>query len=136
MQLLSLLRVSPHFTRSLIIFTLALYSVTAIEYMPPSESTTFFCDCQKHCQGERREVSRSTFYGHKKYRISSSQFTPQFQQFLFASSSSGSSSNLTQNAHINDFGGDVVLDNSSGSPIKKRLRHELGVVSALHDDVP
>ena len=39
----------------------------------------YYCNCEKYCQGGRKEVSKSTFFNHKKYR---DLFTPQFQEYL------------------------------------------------------
>jgi len=43
---------------------------------------TYYCDCEKYCQGERKVVSKTTFFNHKKYRESLTNFTPQFQEYL------------------------------------------------------
>ena len=40
---------------------------------------TYHCDCEKYYQGNRKEVSRSTFLRHEKYCIL---FTPRFQEYL------------------------------------------------------
>ncbi|KAI9442693.1 hypothetical protein H4582DRAFT_2073286 [Lactarius indigo] len=45
-------------------------------------SRKYYCDCEARCKGQRKEVSRTTFYGHKKHRNTLSQFTPNFQEFL------------------------------------------------------
>ena len=45
----------------------------------PSE---FYCDCEKICKGQRKKVSRATFYNHARHRDPLSQFTPQFQEFI------------------------------------------------------
>jgi hypothetical protein len=40
---------------------------------------TYYCNCEKYCQGEQKVVSKTTFFNHKKYR---DLFTPQFRQYL------------------------------------------------------
>src|SRR5882757_8809850 len=88
-----------------------------------------FCDCEKYCKGQRREVSRSTFYYHKNFRKPFSQFTPEFQKFLLGTdrthvpNASSSSLNPTQNTE------------SSHGPLKKRAHFSanesgLGVVGS------
>jgi hypothetical protein len=39
----------------------------------------YYCNCEKYCQGDQKEVSKTTFFNHKKYR---DLFTPQFQDYL------------------------------------------------------
>jgi hypothetical protein len=136
MQLLSLLRVSVLYLDTATYIIPFRQFILSVQYMSTSEPTTFFCDCDIRCQGERREVSRSTFYGHKKFRNPLSRFTPQFQEFTLGSSRSVLSSNPTQNTHSSGSSG--YVDNSS-SRINKRAHHsafdrdhELGGVSSLH----
>ena len=45
-------------------------------------STPFYCDCTRYCNGERRQVSQSTFYVHKKKRDPISRFSAPMQAFL------------------------------------------------------
>ena len=60
----------------------------------------YYCNCEKYCQGGRKEVSKSTFFNHKKtYR---DLFTPQFQEYLnrypVVVSEPGPSRRLTESA--------------------------------------
>jgi hypothetical protein len=45
-------------------------------------STHFYCDCTRYCNGERRQVSQSTFYVHKRKRDPTSRFSAPMQAFL------------------------------------------------------
>ncbi len=40
---------------------------------------TYYCNCEKYCQGDQKEVSRLTFFRHEKHHAI---FTPQFQEYL------------------------------------------------------
>ncbi len=40
---------------------------------------THYCNCEKYCQGDWKEVSRSTFFRHEKLHTI---FTPWFQEYL------------------------------------------------------
>jgi len=44
-----------------------------------SSMKTYYCNCERYCQGDRKEVSRSTFFRHEKHRAI---FTPRFQEYL------------------------------------------------------
>ena len=45
-------------------------------------STTFYCDCEQYCDGKRRQVSKTTFYFHKRKRDPLSHFSASMQTFL------------------------------------------------------
>jgi hypothetical protein len=88
----------------------------------------FFCDCARYCGGQRKEVSLSTFYDHKKHHSPLSQFTPEFQQYLLkvdlldqTNNAHASSSNLTQDNHANTKRiADRSTETSQG-PTRKRV---------------
>ena len=44
--------------------------------------STFYCDCERYCAGKRKQVSRTTFYFHKRMRDPLSQFSAPMQTFL------------------------------------------------------
>jgi hypothetical protein len=48
----------------------------------PSQNT-YYCDCQRYCDGQTRVVKRSTYYNHAKYR-NHPQFSAEFQEYLNA----------------------------------------------------
>ena len=50
--------------------------------MSDTARKSYYCNCEAMCHGQRREVSRTTFYDHKKHRNPLTQFTPRFQNFL------------------------------------------------------
>jgi hypothetical protein len=62
---------------------------------------TYYCNCEKYCQGDRKEVSKTTFFKHKKYR---DLFTPQFQDYLnrhpVITSDPGPSRRLTEGVEV------------------------------------
>ena len=49
-------------------------------------SMAFYCDCKRYCNGERRQVSKTTFYFYKKTQESQrnplSRFSGPMQAFL------------------------------------------------------
>src|SRR6266702_252954 len=65
-----------------------------------SPARKYYCDCEAKCKGQRKEVSHTTFYGHKKYRNPLARFTPRFQAFLHGlGPSNAGKSHLSDNAH-------------------------------------
>jgi hypothetical protein len=43
---------------------------------------TYYCNCEKYCQGDRRVVSKTTYFVHKKYCDPSLQYTEGFCNYL------------------------------------------------------
>ena len=49
--------------------------------MPPKK--TYYCDCQRYCDGRTRVVKQATYYNHAKY-CNHLQFSAEFQEYLNA----------------------------------------------------
>src|SRR5712691_5135089 len=43
---------------------------------------TYYCDCQAKCKGERRQVSKATYFRHEPYRDPYSRFSSRLQDIF------------------------------------------------------
>ena len=66
----------------LLLVPLAPLRVSVVYIIQDMSSTTFYCDCDRYCNGERKQVSRATFYFHKRKRDPIARFSATMQSFL------------------------------------------------------
>ena len=89
--------------------------------------TTFYCECDQYCNGERRQVSRSTFYLHKKKRDPLSHFSAPMQSFLkgkqvVISAPTPNSANTGTSRKSRKQGNHVIITNHTSSASNTRAQ--------------
>jgi hypothetical protein len=86
---------------------------------------TYYCNCEKHCHGEQRTVSKMTYFSHKKYRDPLSQYSEPLHEYLqqhpIIVPVPGSSWRLTQRSDM--------VDNIESGPQDDHMTQGVGLVN-------